>query len=701
MTQGYGNKTCAVASSKDGDGGSRKPLRGTKARQAAKRAAATPLAVGGDLELVLASIEALLPRMSLTDISAALQRLAKMTGAAPDGVALLREHPLVVKLLGEASTALEAADDARMCAPRCQALSNITWALATMGIVDKHLLSTVASCAEKSINDFKPFELSTILWGFAKLGAAEGATAMRAWSEPLFQASGCYILENADKFSFRCQVMITWAFATARQNNAALFHAVVGPMTQKIYTASCHELANTAWSFSTVGFYEEALLTELASRALLVLSDFEPQELSIMLWSFAAIGFVHEGFFDNAAMLACGMNLQAQHLANVLWAQSRVRPRHRTTRAALLALLPRCIQNIESFRPQELSSVALAAAKCFGHRGGQLAAPTTTPPPTDSLVLPPQVKDFFVSALPWVMRHLNEFSGQPLANITSAFVAVQIGGDVGLFHRIGQEVLRRVGALETSALLGLLRSLPGAPQGTWVHGAIRMLLAEAASRVDTMTPNEVQVLSKICLGLRGGAPQAQGSSDASGSELRDTCQALAQSGAWASAVLSDVWDEASEMPAALVASCGEKAGDATPLAEGAASDVAFSRSVSADNPETDTTCASDASTADEEERGADNCDRAAKQNGLHQGLILTVKNTFIDHAVLETDTDSTESDSEALAKPLPPPLDIIPADVSRETLEAYRTNYQRFRAGEAVKAKADVSTGLSGLETYW
>jgi hypothetical protein len=655
--------------------------------------------VGEDLELVFASIEALLPRMSLTDIAAALQRLAKMTGAQPDQVALLREHPLVVKLLGEATTALEAADDARMMpALRCQALSNITWALATMGIVDKHLLSTVASCAEKSINDFKPFELSTILWGFAKLGVAEGTTAMRAWSEPLFQASGCYILENADKFSFRCQVMITWAFATARQNNAALFHAVVGTMTQKIYTASCHELANTAWSFSTVGVYEEALLTELASRAMLVLSDFEPQELSIMLWSFAAIGFVHEDFFDNAAMLACSMKLQAQHLANVLWAQSRVRPRHRTTQAALLALLPRCVQNIEHFRPQELSSVALAAAKCFGHRGGQLAAPTTAPA-TDPLALPPQVKDFFVSALPWVMRHLNEFSGQSLATITSAFVAVQIGGDVGLFHGIGHEVLRRVGALETSALLGLLRSLPGAPQGTWVHGAIRMLLAEAASRVDAMTPNEVQVLSKICLGLRGA--QAQGSSDASDRELRDTCQALAQSGAWASAVLSDVWDEASDMPAALVASCGEKAGDATPLAEGVASDVAFSRSVSADNPETDTTCASDASTADEEERrGADNCDRAAKQNGLHQGLILTVKNTFIDHAVLETDTDSTESDSEALARPLPPPLDIIPSDVSRETLEAYRTNYQRFRAGEAVKAKADVSTGLSGLETY-
>jgi hypothetical protein len=627
--------------------------------------------------------------MNLVNISKALHRLAKMTGTNPDQVAMLQLHPLVVRLLGEVSTALVTAD-VEVSAPRCQALSNITWALATMGIVDKPLLRMVANLAEMSIVDFKPFELATLLWAFAKLGAADAA--VREWSEPLFQVSGDHILQQADRFNFRCHVMIVWAFATARNKSTRLFGDIARRMVPRMHTASCQELANTAWSFSTVGVYEEGLFSELASSALLMLSEFKPQELSILLWSFAAIGFVHEDFFDNAALVASKTDLQAQHLANVLWAHSRVRPRHRTTQAVLLALLPRCMQVIESFKPQEISSVALAAAKCFGPHGVQL--PSSKAPSADLFVLPSQARDFFVSALPWVMQHLSEFSGQSLANITSAYVAVQIGGDAGFFQAIGREVLRRVGALEASALLVLLRSLPGAPQGMWVHGAIRMLLAEAANRVDTLLPNEAQVLSKICTDLQGA--QSNGGGGVSYGDLRNSCQALAESGAWATAVLSDAWDEAFDMPAERV---GDKSSD--PVRQG--DDAVVSVEASAEeNSEKDGIFASDASTADEDDGGAENFDRAVKQHGFSAGgMILAVKNTFIDRVIDETDTDSTESDSEVLAKPLPPPLDIIPADVSREQLAAYRTNYQRFRAGCVAGAKSEVSMSISGLESYW
>lgn len=65
---------------------------------------------------------------------------------------------------------------------------------------------------------------------------------------------------------------------------------------------------------------------------------------------------------------------------------------------------------------------------------------------------------------------------------------------------------------------------------------------------------------------------------------------------------------------------------------------------------------------------------------------VSVKNTFLE--VSEQPCD----EQQALAKPLPPPLEIIPPSVPAWQLEAYRVGYQKFRAGDAVGAKGELST---------
>jgi len=53
-------------------------------------------------------------------------------------------------------------------------------------------------------------------------------------------------------------------------------------------------------------------------------------------------------------------------------------------------------------------------------------------------------------------------------------------------------------------------------------------------------------------------------------------------------------------------------------------------------------------------------------------------------------TRGTDPEGSKVIKRLPPPLDFIPSDISREKLEAYRMEYQEFREGGSTGAKGEV-----------
>lgn len=72
-------------------------------------------------------------------------------------------------------------------------------------------------------------------------------------------------------------------------------------------------------------------------------------------------------------------------------------------------------------------------------------------------------------------------------------------------------------------------------------------------------------------------------------------------------------------------------------------------------------------------------------------VAYSIKNTFL-HVEAAADVEARETVD---VKALPPPLTIIPSAVSPEKLEHYRQHYQRFRAGDAVGAKGEVSDATS------
>lgn len=477
----------------------------------------------GRLQQLLDTVQTHLPQMNMVNLSTSVHRLAKMTANDQKAQANLRRHPI----LGELQRCIYGAlcNSSSKEEPQTQSLSNVTWSLATLRLQNRPLVKKVAALATTHIRNFKPYELSTMLWAFGKLSQVD---SVGHCADPFFQAATGVIKERVTEFEFRCLAMIVWAFATMKQRYAGVFHSIAQQMVKKLDTANCQEMANTAWAFGTVDILDERLFKELGDRSALRLDDFKPQELSNMLWGFASNRSFHEALFVKAAAEAKNMDkrneLQAQHLANLLWAFARVHPRHKTTRNVILALLPSCVRQIATFKPQELSSTAQAVAKAFGH-GGAFSEPERMKGGSADDQSPAQVLSFFNAALPYAAPNLHSFSEQSLANIVFAFSTVRIGGyDNVIYTAVEQEVLSRVHSkrLDPRDMTRLIKGLSAAP-AEYCGNALGALFGLVACRLDELQQQEIQVLSRICAARMG---YRHNNEYLSREELRTACHQL-------------------------------------------------------------------------------------------------------------------------------------------------------------------------------
>merc|ERR1719436_463193 len=157
-----------------------------RGRKAAKRATfpyinsqIIRVAEFGDPQMLVTTIEGYLSQMNLVNLSTALHRLAKFAANSYQFQAALLRHPVLPGLLATTRAALSKSE-AGGAPPQCQALSNITWSLATVQCVDLELLEVASRLAYKHVASFKPFELSAALWAFAKLHSVEPAACERA-----------------------------------------------------------------------------------------------------------------------------------------------------------------------------------------------------------------------------------------------------------------------------------------------------------------------------------------------------------------------------------------------------------------------------------------------------------------------------------------------------------------------------------------
>lgn len=624
----------------------------------------------GDVAWTLQEVELLLPEMNLVNLATALHRLARLAENDPEVQAAVWRHPVLPRLIKATSSAFDQAE-ARGTGPKSQALSNTIWALATLQVMDLPLFRQAARMGHERVSEFKPFEISAILWSFAKLrvvgeGVCEGSTRM-------FETFANHVTEHVEDYSFQCLLMIASSFATVGFASQNLFQRIATKMAPMLRTARCKDLCSAARSFSLVGASHEVLFSELAKSAMQQLEDFKPEELSLLLHSFASLGIRNQRLLEAGTAALRRMDLQTEHLTMAL---AHLRPRHKATSAALVALLPRCTQLLGAFKPEELSSVALVASQCFGGRRSE-----------ERGQLPMEVAAFFEAASSYVTTRLSEFSGHSLAEITAAYSQLGVTVQSGLFSMIAREVMPRVATFDDSDLLLLLRHFTAVPRCTWVHGTVCMLFREAAMRVDHMREKQFWDLAKICHKL------ASLSEEPSREEVHFCCQAFAAQGTWASCdtvcqavVAQEANDEGHGQDASVILSANNPAQGPVPAPLAVVQDFTACKDDAAAT-EVFRQCVETAAALSDEKAAvqlpADVSDRLARAH-----VVCSVKNTFLD--VVESSSEESEGEGEC-CRPLAPALDFITPEVSAEKLEAYRLNYQRFRIGMANGAKGEMA----------
>jgi hypothetical protein len=164
---------------------------------------------------------------------------------------------------------------------------------------------------------------------------------------------------------------------------------------------------------------------------------------------------------------------------------------------------------MRAFKAQEISSVALTVAKAFC--GDQ---------PSQRIVLPPEVLEFF-ACLPSALPHnMASFSTQSLTNLASAFTMVGYCDEEELLPFLGQEALSRAHDMESVDLLRLFQVFLSArspnSSSTGIAGQLALKLAD---RLKNLRARDVRSLSRSFtefLDLKHGR-------DLSRQELRDYC----------------------------------------------------------------------------------------------------------------------------------------------------------------------------------
>jgi len=445
----------------------------------------------GKMDLLLSTVQAHLPTMNLVNISTALHRLAKLTAYDGHSQTELRSHPVLAKLLAATHCTLMKAV-ANNSSPSCQALSNVAWALATINFVDLPLLEVVGELSYSRVAAFKPYELSSMLWAFAKFDHV--MEPPKSMILKLFEASAEHMASRTEQFSFRCLLMVACAFITVRHSDQELFLRLSEAMMHSVRSARCVEIVKVAWVLSITGIRQEKLLRALASNAALRLGNFKAYELSKILCHFINCNFFDEEFLLKAACALQVMALKSNQVVALSVALARSMPQHPLAKTALLVLLPAFTAALGDLRSDELIQVVRAATICLSEERGteRLSAgdrrQAMLKEPT-----PVEVTTFFAAVESQARKLLPKLSEQELVNLVQSLSIVHGTLNTQLLEEITQEAANHFANLSTEALRSLLRSLSAV-----CNVAAQPYYDEIVKRLDGMQKQEILAFSHIC-----------------------------------------------------------------------------------------------------------------------------------------------------------------------------------------------------------
>lgn len=315
-----------------------------------------------NLALLMATVEEYLKHMNIVNLSTTLHRLAKLAVADPAAMVAFHEHQCMTNLVKAVRDVLWHAGR-ESAAPQCQALSNIVWSLATLQVVDEPVLDCAAELACRHLAGFKQFELASLLWSYAKI--VEIRPDLREQSLLLFRQAAEYLKQRLDQFTFRCLVMLSWAYSAVQEHHAELFASLAMQMTPLPRAVGCNDLVTVAVSLSGSEVWTETLFADIANKAACRIHDFSVGELVDLFGALATAGYFHHKFVEKALAVVSKSDMSPSQLSGMICAALSFSPRQRTVCSATLALLQRCGGHWRHLDHHEMSSVSLAVVGSF------------------------------------------------------------------------------------------------------------------------------------------------------------------------------------------------------------------------------------------------------------------------------------------------------------------------------------------------
>jgi len=454
----------------------------------------TCLANGGDVRKLLTGIDDLLQQMNGLNLATALHRMAKLavSGQEANGLQVVKTHPVFVEVLGRIeSHVLNHSAGAKKSQSKhaieeempVQSMSIVAWSCANLQVCRRPLLMALADIASRNINDFQPYELSNLLWAYAKLSLHP--------SDLLASVSKRLMTRQRGEIKVQCLSTIAWSFATLGCQDATVFASLSYELRSFASVMKPLEISNSLWAFAKNRFQDQELFKTLGDAAAqdAVASLFSAQEMSSTVWAFATVGLQHPELFSQIG-IQCILRreqLTPQGISNILWSFAKLQVP--TDPDLFKLLLDRAMKNLDGYKPEELSALAWAAAQ---------QCPDNTA--------------FLEKAAATCVKRLSEFSSNATANFVKVFSSIRVK-DTEHFMIMLRQVTHphKLSQLRPPALSSLLRGTVVAilngdyvPHKKEIQDSVCTICRQVETCIEQLRPpilQEMVVSLRMCQGI--------------------------------------------------------------------------------------------------------------------------------------------------------------------------------------------------------
>eukprot|EP00929_Paragymnodinium_shiwhaense_P032847 TRINITY_DN18147_c0_g1_i5.p1 TRINITY_DN18147_c0_g1~~TRINITY_DN18147_c0_g1_i5.p1 ORF type:complete len:820 (-),score=133.48 TRINITY_DN18147_c0_g1_i5:775-3234(-) len=290
-----------------------------------------------------------------------------------------------------------------------KALSQLAWACAKVRTEDKALQVAVASASERQIEYFDARTLAWTAWAFAKLQWRE--------HDALLDRIARLAAGGAADFGTQEISKMVWACATLGIQSDGLLSALSARSQDIMPSFDALAISNTAWAYAKLLHNDEPLLQALSGRALELIPEFGAQELGNLVWSCARLAYDSNDLLLRAVSKAAqskARSFSPQDLGNTCWAYAAIAAYDKdlfdaVSRAAL--------QKIPAFHAQACSNLAWAFATVRRQDDALLEA--------FSQSIPSMIDSFTVQGLSntaWAYARLERRDGRLFQDISLAMV---------------------------------------------------------------------------------------------------------------------------------------------------------------------------------------------------------------------------------------------------------------------------------------